>query len=366
MNRYTKGFMLLEVVVGTMIASVISMILMNALGQMTQISLQVDEMYEKTFQLMMIHHQFERDIMGMCVPIQGVLKEEKPTIDNNKNADRGKNTSQKGTPSVQKQSIKKVFFAAMSNTQQMQQLTFITNNPVPQYWQGTVGSAKPKIVRVLYYLQPDKLHPESLTLIRQESTNLHAVALEKDATKAKGYAVANHIQSFSLTFSYETVQSDTKTAQKTEPAQVNSWNSDELLDAAHKKEQSTKKYASLLPKSITIAGALWNQNYTKTTPFSVTIPVLANGFNAPLMYEPDKNQKPQPASDQSKKEQSSPNPVALEVDSMEEVIKAFGGQTQGTGIIVSDVPKKMYKHNSLFQAPVVEIPYDHIEIAFPH
>jgi type II secretory pathway pseudopilin PulG len=357
MNVSSKGFMLLEVVIGTMIASIISMILMNALGQMTAISQQVDEMYERTFRLMMLHHQFERDIIGMCVPAQGIIKEEKSTTAQNKTSPAETNSAKKTAQTVQQKPIKKIFFAAVSDTQQMQQLTFITNNPVPHYWQGTVGSAKPKIVRVVYYLQPDKEHPESLTLIRQESAELHAIAFGKDAPTAKAYAVADHIQSFSLTFSYETVQEGDKktTTPKTQSAQVNRWNSDELLDTK-KEEGIEKKYASLLPKSITISGALWNQTRTKTVPFSLTIPILANGFNAPIAHPSTKNTPAQ----QSEKEEQHMMPVTLEVDSMKEAIQALGGSTE-SAIILSDG----LNHNFAVQAPVVEIPYDHIQIAFP-
>jgi hypothetical protein len=364
MNACPKGFMLLDVVIGTMIASVISMILINALGQMTAISQQIDDMYEKTFRLIMLHHQFERDIIGMCVPAQGIIKEEKQTTVENTIAstETTNSTKQSTAQTIQQKPIKKIFFAAMSDTQQMQQLTFITNNPVPQYWQGTVGSAKPKIVRVIYYLQPDKEHPESLTLMRQESADLHSTAFGKDAT-AKAYAVADHIQAFSLTFSYETVEKDKKAMQKTESAQVNRWNSDELLDT--KKEAAEKKYASLLPKSITIAGALWNNTRTKTVPFSLTIPILANGFNAPITHPSAKNEK-EKAAQQSTKEQQPTIPIALEVDTMQEAIKALGGSTESTEMILSDGPQKIKKQNYTIQGPVVEIPYDHIQIAFPH
>lgn len=362
MTQHSKGFMLLEVVIGTMIASVISMILMSALGQMTKISQQVDEMYERTFQLIMIHHQFERDIMGMYVPLQGITNEE-PSNSEKKNVQDKNNSATKNKLVKQKQ-IKKIFSADISNTQQMQQLTFITNNPLPRYWQGQVGTANPKIVRVIYYLQPSKENAQSFVLMRQELADLYITNVE-NGSSAKAYPIADHIQSFSLTFSYQTIkEGNTKNVNvKTESAQVNSWNSDELLEK--KNQNNPKKYFSLLPYSITISGYLWNQTYTNTTPFSLTIPILANGFNAPIIYEQPKQdpkkqlpeKEPQEPSDQ--KEQS----VALEIKDMKEIIEALGGTTGENIVIVSD--SNSTKKQPFIQAPIVHIPFDSITIGTP-
>lgn len=350
MSIHTKGFMLLEVVIGTMIGSAISIILMNALGQMTKISQEVDEIHEKTFQLMMLHHQLERDIIGMCVPLQGIIKEEK-----NSDARPTNQIDQKKAGPKQKR-IQKIFFAAISDTQQMQQLTFISNNALPKYWQGQVGSASPKIVRIVYYLQPSQHNNQSFTLMRQESADLNSTSFGQESV-AKAYAIADHIQSFSLTFSYQTIKegSPKNNSPKTESAQVNSWNSDELLESANK--QNAKKYSSLLPYSITIAGALWNNSFTKTMPFSLTIPILANGFNAPIIYEPKKDEKKQ--TNAAPTPQQKEAPPALEVTSMKEAIKALGGPTDGNIIITSGSPSLM---PPFLQAPIVQIPFDTITI----
>ncbi|RTL07490.1 hypothetical protein EKK58_01940 [Candidatus Dependentiae bacterium] len=353
MSTQKKGFMLLEVVIGTMIASAISIILMNALGQMTTISQQVDQMHETSFQLIMIHHQFERDIMGMCVPLQGVVKEEQKSSTTATNQNEQKQTDAKNAAPKQKH-IPKIFFAAMSDTQQMQQVTFITNNPLPKYWQGQVGNASPKIVRIVYYLQPSKYNNQSFALMRQESADLASTAFGTE-TNSKAYAVADHIQSFSLTFSYQTIKegSPKTSAPKTESAQVHSWNSDELLEQA--KQPNAKKYSSLLPYSITISGALWNNSFTKTVPFSLTIPILSNGFNTAIMYEPKKDEKKQ--ANQPQAPQQKEKAPSLEITSMKDAIKALGGPADGNIVITSD---SSFAMPSFLQAPVVHIPFDSI------
>lgn len=336
--------MMLEIVIGTMIASTISIILMNALGQMTKVSQQVDEMYERSSQLMMIHHQFERDIIGMCVPLQAILKEETtPAVKNESNQPEKQSTAQKKDDKNRPQTpIKKVFYASNTDTQQMQQLTFITNNPLPRYWQGTVGSANPKIARISYYLEPSKDNPQSLILMRKESSDLNATSVQQD-NNTKAYAVASHIQSFSLTFSYETVNSDDKktTAPKTETAQVKEWNSDELLKKNEKKDP--KQYNSLLPRSITISGSLWNQTFTHTVPFCLTVPILSNGFNATIVYEP-------------KKDPSTPN---KNISPPKPELFGLNTHQKDNGIRIATDGR----FSKMPQAPTVQIPFSHIEFA---
>jgi hypothetical protein len=187
--------------------------------------------------------------------------------------------------------------------------------------------------------------------MRKESVQLDISAQES----TKAYAVTDHIQSFSLIFTYETVTQEkekTESQKKSNAATVNSWNSDELLTGEN-------TYASLLPSSISIQLQLWNDAYTNTTPFAMTIPIVSNGFNALIVRKP-KSTPPQSVSTPAAPvEQLSQNQPTLEIDSMKEILKnvpTSPTKPMHMARINSDAPKKRSKkrpfYSTLFAPPL--------------
>ena len=251
------GFLLLEMVIGTLIASMISMVLMNTLGYMTKMSAVVENMADQALQISIVQHQFEKDVMGMCVVNQAVIEDDQDEQKKNKSVsteqkeNSGEQKEQQSNASLQKKErvprLKKLFFVSIGQENQMQQVSFITNNPLPQFWQGSVGNAKPLRVRVVYFLKPDPQHQGSFMLMRQESTDL---LIESFKDKVPAYVVADHIASFSFTLSYDMVQKEEAKDQKnqkqavqknkTTTSTITHWDTDDLLTKEN-------EYYSLLP-----------------------------------------------------------------------------------------------------------------------
>lgn len=371
MNQKAGSF-LLEVVVGTLIASMITGVLMNTLSHMTKMSALVDGMANQVLQLTMIQHQFERDVSGMCVVHQAIIEEKEEQLQNKKqngqnednqaiekNQNKAKSDVDKTKQAVPR--LKKVFFVALGQENQMQQISFITNNPLPSYWHGTVGNAKPLKVRVVYFLKPDPQHQGSFILMRQESSNLLLDSFKDTVT---AYEIADHIASFSLMLSYDTIQKEEKSKDAKSPMQsvqsnkpkttiatVAQWDSDELLS-------KDNEYYSLLPRAVTVEGQFWSSSYRYKEPFKMTIPVAADGFNAVIKHKP---KAPEKTADQSKQEDG----TELSEKNQKHTLQQKNS-TKSPIAGLSEVPITLADASSHMQFPMMPLPAWHAPLVeFP-
>ena len=60
-----QGFLLLDVVIGTMIAAIVMMMLTTSLSQMTKFQFVVDDLCEYTLRMTIVHQQLTKDISGI-------------------------------------------------------------------------------------------------------------------------------------------------------------------------------------------------------------------------------------------------------------------------------------------------------------
>ncbi len=170
----------------------------------------------------------------------------------------------------------------------MNQLSFITTNPLQVYWTAKTGSAKPRIARVLYALKEEKGMPKSYSLIRRESPNLEFDPIAKGGKEGpQEYVLAEGIKSLTAEYTYyvpEKKEEKKKTAEQTEkPAQAETPKKEakkkevkkaaEWMPAQGEREKEEQPQLPLAPQLIELKISLWDTQKKRSTPFSFKIRV---------------------------------------------------------------------------------------------
>lgn len=302
------GFMLIELIVATLIASVIGTLLLTALSQETRFQQVIDMMVDTSLRVGIAGNQLEKDFMGAFIPMQARLKEEQDK-DENEPADKNKktaetkkeDTSKKEAPKAEpkKEKVKKPaekplekIFYGTTKEGHLDTLTFVTNNPLTVFVGKDVGVVKPKVVRVQYLLKPEneKEKNSSFVLIRQESTELDLAKY----TNVKSYELIGGIKECTVTYTARIKKEEPKAQQA--PAQAGAektagkqqtenvasaqkpkveyeykvlkeWVSEQKEEGAKGSNQEEAKKFPRIPYMIEIKMTLWNMQRNKTEDF---------------------------------------------------------------------------------------------------
>lgn len=235
--------MLIELLIATLITSMISILLLTALQQSTKFQAVIDNNIDVHTRAIICYQQLEKDIMGAFSPTQ----------DNRQN-------KQKNLP------LEHIFYSTNQN-KRFNTLTFVTTNSLAVYWGEKTGKANPRVARVVYQLQPEHERKDSFVLFRQEGTNLSFSHYKKDNPKApRAYQLINGIKNLSVTYTILEDQKDhsKKPIYKT----VNTW------DWPLKEKRNNKK-EPILPNFITVNLILWDNDYKSDSSFTFTFILLA-------------------------------------------------------------------------------------------
>lgn len=218
MNK--SGFSLIELLIATFIASILGTLLFFALYQVNRSVPIVDNttaIYEKAA---LINAQFGRDLSGVAAPNEFYYRQPEPSAAAKAKADREKKKSEeakKKSESEKKESaevkeaeaekkpkkpLEKIFYSTNKDGA-LNQLSFLTTNPLQVYWTDKTGSAKPRIARVLYTLKEEKGTPKSYSLTRKESPNLEFDQITKTGKEGpQEYTLAEGIKSLTAEYTY--------------------------------------------------------------------------------------------------------------------------------------------------------------------
>jgi type II secretory pathway pseudopilin PulG len=261
-----KGFVLIELVIATLIASMISILLLTALQQATKSQAVIDNNIDIHTRAIIFFQQFEKDIMGAFVPVQGYKE----------------STHNK----LQKKPLLDYIFYSSNQNQKLETLTFITTNPLAVYWGEKTGSAKPRVARIVYRLNPDNEKKESFVLFRQEGSDLPFPLYKKENIKgARAYQLINGIKNLSIDYAIPEDQKDK--GKKLTYKIVNTWN-------WPSKEKQEKIKEPPLPKFITVILTLWDNNYQNDVSFTFTFSLLSEvKKEEPIKIQQTKKQQPQ-------------------------------------------------------------------------
>jgi len=286
-----KGFTLVEILIAMAIASFVIGLLFNGIFQVNRMMKKNDTRINMTRRAALVLHQFQKDIMGVFVPLEAQPKEEKPETKDSTTTTTQQNSQQAAqkSPSKKKKDSKpltKIFYGTNKN-KNLDLLTFITNNILEIYWSDRAGKARPKIARVVYRLVKDQNEKDSYTLLRQESSTLDFDAFKLDTTKKiRAYELISGIKELSIkymvkeeekrdkdkTVEKEEISEDT-TNKKQEPKKFKTlkiW--DLKKEKKEKKEKESEKRK--VPNYVIIKIVLWDDVKESTATFNTTIPIL--------------------------------------------------------------------------------------------
>ncbi len=287
MNK--SGFTLIELLIATLIASILSTLLFAALYQINRFVPfinRVTDVYEKAA---LINAQLERDLGGTMVPHEYFVRkngQQKPEQEPKKESDQKekKEKEQKESAAVEqtknKKPLEKIFYS-INKDSMLDQLTFITNNPLQIYWGNKSGSAKPRVARVLYKLEEEKkivAGKKSYNLMRIESPNLEYDAINQPDKNVKSLMVAQGIKSMSVEYTALVEPEEEKNAanKPAAPKKKEIKKSAEWQDKKKEEQKAQEKEKMpLIPALAEITLTLWDPEKKRTTIFPLKIKIPA-------------------------------------------------------------------------------------------
>jgi len=241
-----KGFILIELLIATLIASMISILLLTALQQTNKFQSVIDNNIDIYTRAIIFHHQLEKDIMGAFVPIQAhkqpIHSEKKQT----------------------KLPLDHIFYS-VNRDKKLNILTFITTSPLEVYGVAKIGSSKPRVARVVYRLQSENEKKPSYILLRQEGSKLSFALYEKNNPKTpRSYQLIDGIKDLSITYTAVEKQQEIDKKQPLHKT-VNEWDWPQ-------KKQPNKKEKPPLPQFVTVNLVLWDNDYKRDISFTFIFP----------------------------------------------------------------------------------------------
>ncbi len=295
MNK--PGFTLVEVLLASAIAAIMTGLLFMVVRQLNSSVPVIDrraDVYEKAA---ILNAQLERDLSGVTAPHefyarqktakdkpeQPASAEQKKTDDQKKSEEekKAKETQETTTEQTPKKPLEKIFYST-NKEGMLDQLSFVTTNPLQIYWGEKSGSAKPRIARVMYSLQEEK-NPrnnakKSYRLVRQESPLLDWDQFKADQS-IKEYTLADNIKSLMVEYSAVVVPEEkagkptqaegTKVPAKKEIEKKKDW-----TGKTQEQNEGSKKLP-LAPGLAQFEIALWDQKQQRSIPFSFAVSIPA-------------------------------------------------------------------------------------------
>jgi Tfp pilus assembly protein PilE len=298
--KCSPGFMLIEVLIASAIASILSIVLFMAYSQVQEATSTIDNTVQMHERIALLVNQLERDISGAFIPRK--TKQDNQTSQQSATpasatpvAGQTPPTAQQDKAAQPKKSQKFThIFYGVNNEEQLDELTFITNNPVQGYWSARAGKATPRIVRVMYRLERDKdkkYKKPSYVLMRQESTTLDYDAFKKDAAEPiRAYPLVRGIKDCTVTYGVE-VESKKEAADKEDKKKqpkefkvVDEWNKEKKASSS---EQDKEQRA--VPHEVTFAVTLWDAKQQRSTAVTIKVAITPDflaTFPAPQQQVP--------------------------------------------------------------------------------
>lgn len=288
-----KGFILIEVLLAAVIASMIGVALFTSLYQITRFTKVIDNYADVWTKASIAHRQLEKDLLGVFTPIAAEKIEEKKK----EAAPGGKEKKEQEAQAPKKEPVKLVthVFYGVNKEDQLDTLTFITDNPMQVYWGDRAGKAKPRIARVVYRLLKDKDEKNSYTLMRQEGYDFYFDAYKEGGNKdLRQYPMIDGIKK--MTVSYGVIDKDEQEEKKESKTQekkhqkikykiIKEWKKEDKGDQKKEEGKEGKKKEIQLPAFVLIKLNLWDQQKKRDVYFEFKIPLIAEGKPVPAPIE---------------------------------------------------------------------------------
>lgn len=271
-----SGFMLIELLVATAIASMLSLALFVAWNQVNRGVISADNRISFFDRMILMRKQFEQDFTGMCVPVsRPYLKEQ--AAEKEATPGPAQPVSKEESKKEKPKPVERVFYAT-NHEDMFASLTCLTDNPLQVYWSDRTGAPRPRIARIRYSLSQDPKTEKrpTYTLYRQEAYTLDNDVFQKDSEKsARAYALVTGIKELKLTYWQEIeVEKDVKTGETTKKEKAKEVKKLTAWDL--EKEQPPKgSFIRPLPIRIQVHLVLWDMQKKKSQSFTyfINIPI---------------------------------------------------------------------------------------------
>jgi len=254
--RIKPGFTLLELLIAFAIGSFVLTAIFTIFYQTSRVLRMVNKIENEDARFYILQYQFERDLSGAFVPLR--LKEKKP--DEKQSKKKPLEDGKKAKKEFEEVPLEKAF-SSTNKGGNLQELTFISSNPLPTY--KKIG---PRIVRVVYRLVEDKESAvpgkKVFKLLRQEGQKFD---LAKYKPGVKGapleYTLAKNIKNLNVEY-MAAVEKEVGKNGKTEIEYktFKQWN-----DEAIKKAKKEK------PDLCTFKVSLWDSLKKSSSDFECTV-----------------------------------------------------------------------------------------------
>jgi hypothetical protein len=296
-----QGFVIIEILLAATIATMIGGMLFLSLYQITQVATVVENYADVFTRASILRRQLEKDITGTFIPVAAEKMEEKKTQDTKQAGPQaglpeklsGQQAAQGGKKKEPVPVVTHVFYGTQKDDQ-LDVLTFITNNPMQIYWAPKAGKAKPRIARVVYRLVKDKNAPV-YTLMRQEGYDVYFQTYKEGTQAPRQYPMIEGIKRMTILYGIKE-KNDTQNAkdQKDQPQKityktVKEWKKN---DEQSKNGKNDKKNELELPAFILIKVALWDQQKKRDVSFEFKVSLIAQGKAAPAPVQVQETSKP--------------------------------------------------------------------------
>ncbi len=261
--------MLIDLLISTTIAALMSLTLMMIWNQVNKISITLTNKMNMYSRATLLQRQLFYDFSGIYVPHTTALKRKK-----------------EGTSSHSDKTLENIFVGSASGDIPTT-ISFITTNPLPQYTDAKGTSLPGRITRVTYEIEEEKksLPKKTYTLYRSETPSLQT---PKGASKnsSKRYPLIDGIKDIKIEYiapPEETRENKANAgdnepqAQKKEGKRSTFW----PMEDKKKIEQTGKKTPAKLPAAIIVTGNIYDPLFKRSLAFNfrytiVTVPAFAN------------------------------------------------------------------------------------------
>ncbi len=332
------GFMLIELIIATLIASMIGTLLLTALSQGMRFQQIIDTEVDFSLRVGIVNNQLEKDFMGAFIPMQARIKEEKEEVaEKPEAAKKGEQKTEKKTEPKKEEKeekkskpaekpLEKIFYGTIKEGQ-LDTLTFVTNNPLVVFVGQDTGVVKPKVARVQYTLkrEQEKDKESPFVLLRQESSELDLTKY----TNIRSYELVGGIKECKVKYTariekgneqakeapaQKGAEKNKKESPKEQPKTasvekqkisyeykvLDTWVSEQKEEAAQKKENSQEPSFPRIPYMIEFSMTLWNMARTKTQEFTFM-------FELPINLSSEKDESDNDDVDEKKENKADKN-----------------------------------------------------------
>jgi type II secretory pathway component PulJ len=289
-----SGFTLIDVVIGLLISSMLSVVLYRAFLQTMRIAHMSSGLIEDYSDVLIMSAQLERDVSSVVVlkdheKLAKKAEEQRKTSQETAEKNSAVQLSGGEKKEEEKKEEEQLAFSGVIKDNKLSSLSFVCTNALPQVDQ--IGS---RLVRVRYFLEPDVSDASLSRLMREERTYFPpAVTMAGQAAiKSHAYNIMARIESITMKF-YGTVYTPPG-AQKsnsvdTEMISLSSWGN----------EEQRKKLKRLVPEYVEIIGNCRSQATQEAMPFSLFIAIPA-GIAAGIEGREQEKQEAEKTSKQTK------------------------------------------------------------------